>query len=154
MDALVITDTLTLRVIADYAKSTGDCCYGTVDYNANTAPTQGYIDYLSLQNGLTPPSRDISKREAVVNPYTANLVKDYGATLHADLEIGNGTLRSVTALRRYTVANEQDADFSGATIMNNLETFSSRFFSQELTYSGELDGGLKANYVIGGFFSD
>lgn len=148
------TETLSLRLIGDYAKSTGDCCYGTVDYNAATAPTQGYIDFLSLQNGLTPPSRDISKREAVVNPYTANLVKDYGATLHADLEIGNGTLRSVTALRRYTVENEQDADFSGATIMNNLETFSSKFFSQELTYSGELTGALKGNFVIGGFFSD
>lgn len=148
------TDTLTLRLIADYAKSTGDCCYGTVDYNADTAPTQNYIDYLSRLNGLEPPSRDISRREAVVNPYTANLIKDYGGTLHADLDIGNGTLRSVTALRRYNVTNEQDADFSGATIMNNLETFNSKFFSQELTYSGELDGGLKAKYVVGGFYSD
>lgn len=148
------TDRFSLRLIADYAKSNGDCCYGTVDVNADTAPTQDYIDFLTLQNGLTPPSRDISKREAVVNPYTDNRVKDYGATLHLDYEIGNGALRSVTALRRYNVSNEQDADFSGATIMNNLETFNSKFFSQELTYAGEIEGGLNVNYVVGGFYSD
>lgn len=148
------TDRLTLRLIGDYARSVGDCCYGTVDFNANTAPTQGYIDYLSRLNGLTPPSRDITKREAVVNPYTDNRIKDYGATLHIDYELGNGALRSVTALRRYNVMNEQDADFSGATIMNNVETFNSKFFSQELTYTGEIEGGLNVNYVIGGFFSD
>ena len=148
------TDNLTLRLIGDYAKSVGDCCYGTVDYNANTAPTQDYIDILTGLNGLTPPSRDISKREAVVNPYTDNRIKDYGGTLHIDYEVGNGAFRSVTALRRYNVSNEQDADFSGATIMNNLETFNSKFFSQELTYTGEIEGGLNVNYVVGGFFSD
>lgn len=146
------SDAFRILLIGDYASSKGDCCYATFD--AVPGATQPFIDALSLANGLVPASRDIEDREAVVNPLTINRSKDYGATLRLELDIGNGTLTSVSAVRRYKLFQLQDADFSGATILDLDETFSSRFLSQELTYGGKIEGSLTADYVFGAFYSD
>lgn len=145
------SDGLSFRLIGDYAKNTGNCCYGTVD--AVNGPTQPLVDMLTALNGLKVPSHHIRDREAAINPAAKNRAEDYGASFYADIDAGPGTLHSVTALRRYKVFQLQDADFSGATIFDIDEKFDSRFLSQELTYNGTLGDG-KANYVIGAFYSD
>ena len=143
---------LTFRIIGDYAKQDDNCCYGTVD--AIEGPLQGFIDSLSLGNGLKPPSHSISDFEAVTSPDTPNNVEDYGVTLLVDYDVAGGTLQSVTALRKYDVVQTQDADFSGAELMDLDETFKSSFFSQEFTFSGSVDNSVNADYVFGLYFSD
>lgn len=145
------SDSARILVIADYARTTGDCCYATWD--AVPGATQGMIDAFSLANGLTPPSRAIKDRQAVVNPLTRNKSTDYGITLRAEFDVGPGTLTSVSAVRKYKLSQLEDADFSGATIMDLDEGFNSSFKSQELTYGGKLEGGLKADYVFGAYYS-
>ena len=145
------TDSIRVLLIGDYARSKGDCCYAT--WNSVDGATQPLIDAFTLANGLKLPSKKIGDREAVVNPLTINRSKDYGATLRAEFDIGNGTLASVSAIRGYTLYQLQDADFSGARILDLDENFDSRFRSQELTYSGKIEGGISADYVIGAFYS-
>ncbi|MGJ3627174.1 hypothetical protein AB5I41_09980 [Sphingomonas sp. MMS24-JH45] len=82
-------------------------------------------------------------------------VTDYGGTLLVDWDIGDNRLSSITGLRRYRFSQiGVDADFSGADIFYLDETFRSNFFSQELTFTGEIEGGVKAELVFGAFFSD
>lgn len=146
------TNDLTIRLIADYARSAGNCCYGTLNYV--TSPVTGLINALTVANGLTPPSNNIKDLSAVVNPKTPGVSRDYGGTLLVDYKLGSGNLHSVTALRRYETKQVQDADFSGATIMDLDEAFRSKFFSQELTYAGKIEGPVVANYLFGAFYSN
>jgi outer membrane receptor protein involved in Fe transport len=146
------TPDLTVRVIGDYARSAGNCCYGTLNYV--TSPVTGLINALTAANGLTVPSNKIDDMQAVVNPKTPGVARDYGVTALVDFNVGPGKLHSVTALRRFENKQVQDADFSGATVMDLDEAFRSKFFSQEFTYSGKTDGAVKADYLFGVFYSD
>ncbi|MEH3034918.1 MAG: TonB-dependent receptor [Sphingomonas adhaesiva] len=151
---LAPTDDLDIRLIGDFARSNGRCCYGTADI-PNAGPTQAIVDNLIFARGLQPPSRDKDRYEAVLSRDGNQRVTDYGATLLVDWDIGDNRLSSITGLRRYRFSQiGVDADFSGADIFYLDETFRSNFFSQELTFTGELDGALKADYVVGAFFSD
>lgn len=147
------SSTVRVRVIGDYSISNGHCCYGTTD--AIAGPTQPLIDALTRANGLTSPSRDPQDFEAVLNDNGNQRIKDYGATVLADVDMGDDRLSSVSAYRRYSLAQTgMDADFSGADIFGLDESFRSEFMSQELTYNGKVRGGISADYVVGAFFSD
>ena len=146
------TTDLSVRLIADVASQDDNCCYGTTD--SFDGPLQGFVDLLTVQNGLIPPSDDPGDFEAVVSTATPNKVDDEGLTLQVDWDVWGGTLKSVTAVREYDVFQTQDGDFSGADVLILDETFNSEFFSQELTFSGELTGAVNANYVLGAYYSD
>ena len=151
---LAAGEDIDVRLIGDFARSDGRCCYGTADIPA-AGPTQAIVDALIRQRGLQPPSRDKDRYEAVLSRDGDQRVSDYGATLLVDWDIGENRLSSITGLRRYRFSQiGVDADFSGADIFALDETFRSNFFSQEVTFTGEIEGAVKANYVFGGFFSD
>ena len=141
-----------LRLIGDYSQSTGNCCYGTSNYI--DGPTQPLVNALSIANGYPAPSRRLNALENSLNSESNQRIRDYGGTALMTIGLGNGEIRSVTALRKFTVdQTDADADFSGAAILSLDESFSSRFFSQELTYNGKIEA-LNADFVLGGFFSD
>lgn len=141
-----------LRLIGDYSLSTGNCCYATADFI--NGPTQPLVNALSVANGLPVPSSRLADFESSLNNASLQRIKDYGGTALMTIGLGGGELRSVTALRRFSVSQtDADADFSGASILSLDEDFSSRFFSQELTYNGKIEA-LNADLVLGGFFSD
>lgn len=146
------SDDFSMRVIGDYSKTTGDCCYATVDYI--DGPTQPLVDGLTLARGMKLPSKRLKDRQQVLSANSRQRIEDYGGTLLVDIGIGSGTLKSVTALREFNLAQiGADADFSGADIFELDETFKSQFFSQELTFNGEVEA-LNADYVFGLFYSD
>lgn len=141
-----------LRLIGDYSLSSGNCCYATADFI--NGPTQPLINALTVANGFQVPSSRLGDFESSLNSTSTQRIKDYGGTALMTLALGGGELRSVTALRRFSVAQrDADADFSGAAILSLDEGFSSRFFSQELTYNGKIEA-ANADLVLGGFFSD
>ena len=143
---------VSLRLIGDYARSAGNCCYGTANYV--NGPTQPLVNALSIANGWPVPSSRLGAFQTALNASNDQEIEDYGGTALLTIGIGNGEVRSVTALRKFTVdQRDADADFSGASILSLDERFSSRFFSQELTYNGKIEA-LNADMVLGGFFSD
>lgn len=150
---LTPTDNLSVKLIADYSHTGGNCCYATVIRTAGAI--QPVVAGLTLANGLQLPSTNPHDRQALLNEigsYTR--IKDYGATLKLEWRMGGGTLTSITALRKFKEDINSDPDFSGADIIRVRTLFQSRFLSQELTFSGETTGSLKTKYVVGGFFSD
>lgn len=141
-----------IRLIGDYSLSQGNCCYATANYV--DGPTQALVNALSIANGKALPSRRLGSFEASLDGTNNQRIQDYGGTALINIGLGNGEIRSVSALRKFTVSQrDADADFSGASILSLNEDFSSRFISQELTYNGKVEA-LNANLVLGGYFSD
>lgn len=145
------TDSLTLRLIADYSEENSNCCYGQVD--DVDGPLQPFINLLTLARGLNPPSADFDDYEQVLSNDTRQDLTDKGVVLQADLELGEGnSLHSVTAYRSWKIQQDgMDADFTGAIVLTINESFRTDFFSQELTYNGTL---ASADYVFGAYFAD
>ncbi|WP_235976950.1 TonB-dependent receptor [Sandaracinobacteroides hominis] len=145
-------ETVSIRLIADYSKSEGDCCYATSNYI--DGPTQPLINALTLANGRKLPSTKLGDFEATLSTNGDQEIEDYGGTLLVDVDVGDDTIKSVTALRWFKVGQvDMDAEFSGADILILDETFRSKFFSQELTFNGHISS-LNTDYVLGAFFSD
>ncbi|HEY5756927.1 MAG TPA: TonB-dependent receptor [Steroidobacter sp.] len=145
------TDSLTLRLIADYSEEKSNCCYGQVD--DVDGPLQPFINLLTTARGLRPPSADFDDYEQVLSNDTQQDLTDKGVVLQADWELGEGnSVHSVTAYRSWKIQQDgMDADFTGANILTINESFRTDFFSQEFTYNGTL---AKADYVVGAYFAD
>ncbi|MDG5493284.1 TonB-dependent receptor [Niveispirillum sp. BGYR6] len=145
------SESVQIRLIADYLESSGNCCYGTSNYV--DGPTQPLIDALTVAKGLKLPSKRPKDFEVAQNFVTDQTTKDYGGALLTDINIGDDVLKSVTAIRKFSVAQfNDDADFSGADLFKMDESFKSRFISQEFTYNGTLDS-LNGNYVVGAYYA-
>ncbi len=143
---------VTVRLIGDYSFGEGNCCYATSAFV--DGPTQPLIDGLTLLAGRKVPSAQTADWEQGLNGNGNQTIKDYGATLLIDADVGAGTLKSVTAVRKFQLAqHDMDPDFSGADIFRYNESFDSRFISQELTYNTKIEA-LNADAVFGAFFSD
>ncbi len=146
------SDAVSIRLVGDYSKSEGNCCYATSNYI--DGPTQPLINALTLANGRKLPSSKLGDFQQSLSTDGRQQIKDYGGTLLVDIDVGDDALKSVTALRKFDVSQvNMDADFSGADILILDETFGSRFFSQELTFNGRISS-LNTDYVLGLFFSD
>jgi iron complex outermembrane recepter protein len=151
------SEDLRLRLIADWSEERNNCCYGQVD--AIDGPLQPYIYGVLLpERGLAPPSPDFDDYEMVLSNNTDQTIKDKGVVLHVDYGLGDGSLRSVTAQRRWNIEQlGMDADFTGANILTINESFVTDFFSQELTYNGRIDAlgfADSADYVVGLYYAD
>ncbi|KUR75244.1 TonB-dependent receptor [Novosphingobium sp. FSW06-99] len=145
------TSTVTVRLIGDYSSSHGDCCYATERVTAG--PTSPLVDELTLLGGLKLPSTNPGAFQVSLNSDGYQHTRDAGVTLLVDAALGAGTLKSVTAYRRFDVVQlNEDADFSGADILPYDEDFHSVFASQELTYNTRIPA-LNADIVLGGFVS-
>lgn len=151
------SDTLEVRVIADWSREQENCCYGSV--NAIDGPTQPLVNALTLANGLRLPSSNWRDFQQVLNHNPDQDIEDKGLALYAawDTPLG-GTLNSTTAYRKWSLVQKHtDADFSGADVLSLDESFESKFFSQEFTYNGKLGATplfTGANYVFGVYYSD
>lgn len=145
------SDAVRLHLIADYAESQNNCCYGTVD--VVDGPTQPLINALSAALGNPRVNGAPLRYQQVLNQDTDQEVRDRGVTLIGEFDLGNGTLTSTTAYRRWDAPQlNSDADFSGADIVNIDGRFASKQFSQELVYNGEI--GDAAEYVVGAYYAN
>jgi len=141
-----------IRLIGDYSRGGGNCCYATSSFAAG--PTEPLVNALTQALGLRVPSARLSDFQQTLNGNGRQTIKDYGGTALIDIGLGNSSLKSVTALRNFSLdQRDMDPDFSGADIFRYFETFKSRFFSQELTLNSKIEA-LNADLVVGGFFSD
>ncbi|HAE26834.1 MAG TPA: hypothetical protein DCG58_06735 [Hyphomonas adhaerens] len=143
---------MTLRVVADYTESEGDCCYATGLLVAG--PLQPAIEALTLQGTGAIPSSNPARREQSLNGNGQQSIRDYGIAMNIKMRMGGGDLTSITGYRHFDVAQtDMDPDFSGADIFRYNETFRSRFVSQELSYAADVPG-TSANILAGAYWSN
>ncbi|BFM17832.1 TonB-dependent receptor [Maricurvus nonylphenolicus] len=146
------SDDLSVHVIADALESNANCCYGTVDYEDGDVTT--ILDNIQLANGLKLPSDDPEDRESALNQEVKQRVTDEGLTLKVVYDTDAGSITSTTAYRNYFFEQKEgDADFHGVDVVQFNEDFDSKFYSQELTFNGELDGKLSGDYILGFYYS-
>jgi hypothetical protein len=103
--------TFTIRLIGDYSHGGGNCCYATSDFK--NGPTQPLVDLLTTLNGGKVPSRKLSDYQQTLNGNGRQTITDYGGTLQIEAGLGGGTLKSVTAIRKFKLdQRDMDPDFS------------------------------------------
>lgn len=141
------TPDLTLTLIADYRKATDNCCAEVI----GTVPN-------NLAAGILPTPQGDKTRHVRQNLVTATNEESYGVSLQIDATLGDNTVTSITAWRRYDNEEIRDGDWLGGPYanagLNELHDFGpqvGKTFSQELRIASPSGGLLE--YVGGMFYS-
>lgn len=138
---------VSFRLIGDYDRIDENCCILT---NLVEGPTGASIRAL----GGRFVSQDPFSYNVSYDIVPSNRIKNYGASLQGDIDVGFGTLTSITAYRRNDVNSQFDPDatslrlFSTNTAQSEIETF-----TQEVRLQSNGTGKL-VDWMIGGFYFD
>lgn len=145
-----------LTLIADYHKNNDDCCgevIGTGPIVAATGATTANPIFAVL-----PTPRGDRTRELAQNLVTATKETGYGFSGQIDVTLGDQTVTSITAYRKYDNTEIRDGDFLPSAYvgagLNQLHDFgpqTSDTFSQELRLTSP--GHQLLDYVIGAYYS-
>jgi len=115
-------DAARIRLIADFARSSSNCCYGTVDYI--DGPTQRVVDALARAIGNPVVSGDPDAQRSILNFDTDLDLRDRGAMLIGEFDIQGGTLVSTSAYRHWSQEQlNADAKFTGAAYVGSPRTY-------------------------------
>lgn len=143
---LNVTDNLSLTLQSDYYRQ-----------------EQSGVGYVLLDASRFPPVT-FAARDAILRSYRTNddyanqagdpsqsLVNDKGASLTLDWSVGPGTLKSITAYRKYDDSVVSDADGTPLVARSNPSQLSQHFVSEEINFNGAaLSDALK--YTVGVFY--
>ncbi|MFN4112715.1 MAG: TonB-dependent receptor [Sphingomonadaceae bacterium] len=136
-----------VRVIGDYDQIDENCC-GVVNVQSSAATAA----IIAVGGQVTDPTRPFNNTTAN-NFDSTNRVDNYGISGQIDLDVGPGTLTSITALRRSILATNQDSDFSTADLIGrNFADTTLKTFTQEVRYSANLFD--RVDLLLGGFYFD
>ncbi len=144
------SDTLDLTLSADYNRQDPECCaqiyvrYGPTQRAAN----RQYPALTAAFNYAVPSTNPFDRLTDLDADLNAKNVLG-GVSLRGELELGSGTLTSVTAWRFWDWLPANDRDFTGlrVTTLSQNPTRQDQY-TQELRYAGEGNG---FDYVIGAF---
>jgi len=144
------SDSLNLTLSADYSRQNPECCAQIfVKLGSTQRPLNRQFNALAAAQGYEPASRNpfdrLTDLDADLN--AKNVLG--GVSLRAELQLGSGTLTSVTAWRFWDWLPANDRDFTGLpiTTLSQNPTRQDQF-TQEFRYAGEGSG---FDYVIGAF---
>lgn len=145
------TDTLRLFLSGDYNVQDPNCCvqiYARVGSTQRAAARQ-YAGLIALFPGYSTPSTDPFDRVTDLDAALRARNEMGGASLRGELDLGKGTLTSVTAYRYWDWKPRNDRDFTGLpiTIASNNPT-QQKQYTQELRYAQSSD---KIDFVVGAF---
>ena len=143
------SDTLKLRLIADYDKIDEICC-GVA--NVFNGPTGAIVNALAGGRGVIP--NQPFSYDVYQNFESINKIKNYGFSGQLDFDVTDSiSLTSISAYRSVRSNTNQDSDFSGADLIgNNANLTEIDTITQELRLASNFDGPL--NFLVGGFFFD
>ncbi len=147
-----LAETFKLTFIADYRKSDDDCCGEVI----GTAPTGGQA--LALNRLLSGISFQGDQTRSVRNNLvTSTKEKTWGVSLQGDLEVGDHTLTSITAYRKWDNTEIREGDwldggaaYVGINQLHDNGPQTSNTFSQEFRVTSPT-GGL-FEYVAGLYY--
>ena len=145
-------DRLQLRLIADVTNFDAYCCTQTfvrVGTTQRAATRQfGGPQGLAAQFGYAPPSTNPYDRTVDIDGPLAADTNEGGLSAIGDLNLGFGTVTSVTAWRWWNWDAENDRDYTGLPIQLSQHIPSRQDqYSQELRLASNGDGRL--TYVVG-----
>ncbi len=144
------TDNLNLTLSADYNRQNPECCAQIyVKYGPTQRAANRQYPALTAAFGYAVPSTNPFDRLTDVDAdlNAKNILG--GVSLRGELQLGSGTLTSVSAWRFWDWLPANDRDFTGLpiTTLSQNPTRQDQF-TQELRYAGEGNG---FNYVVGAF---
>ncbi len=144
------TDTLDLTLAADYNRQNPECCAQIyVRYGPTQRPLNRQYPALTAAFNYRVPSTNPFDRLTDVDAELNALNELGGASLRGELEIGSGTLTSVTAWRFWNWGPANDRDYTGLPITTlSQNPTKQNQYTQELRYAGEGNG---FDYVAGLF---
>ena len=160
------TDTLDIKLIADYSDSNENCCFGNpVPYNRTQSlvrdPAVGLNDYfLRAAQANFNADRDLlaldpQDRENQVNSQPSNDNTDKGLVVDASWDLGFAELRSISGYRDWKYNSQGDFDFGPVDIGQLEEDYKVDNVSQEFNLTGTIDelGFVKSvDYVAGLYY--
>jgi iron complex outermembrane receptor protein len=149
------SDTLRIYAAADYHKNDDDCCADVIATGPINNTTGAPATNLAFT--VLPPPRGSKTREIRQNLVTATREKGYGGSIQADLGVGEHTVTSITAYRKYDNTEVRDGDFLDRPYVgfNQLHDFGpqrSNTFTQEVRLTSPADQVI--TYVLGAFYSN
>ena len=141
-----ISDTLSLRVMADVGRIDEACC-GVV--NLLNGPTGALIQAVGGRLYTGNPFDD----SAYLNANPVNKVDNDGVSLHLDWKGSGVTISSITALRRQQAFFDYDSDFTSADLVpTNINDQNIRTLTQEVRFLFDHGGPLSG--MVGLYYLD
>ncbi|MCB1569739.1 MAG: TonB-dependent receptor [Xanthomonadales bacterium] len=149
------SDTVDVRIIADYTHRDENCCVGVTTFRG---PSAAIVNALSNGQGVIDVA-DPEQRLAFANRDTNQDIKDKGVSAEVNWLtswLGDATLTSITSLRGWDAISGTDIDYSGADILYRAGTDdagSVKFdtFSQELRLTGATQ---RMDWMFGFYYGD
>lgn len=138
---------LRATVIGDWRKTDDDCCAEVI----GTAPTGLGALALAGTQFAGDESRTIRQ-----NQVTRSIQESYGVSVQLDAELGDNTVTSISAWRRFDENEIRDGDFvdaayNGLNQLHDVGPQTGRTFSQELRLTSP--GRQFIDYVLGAYYS-
>ena len=156
---------LKLYFAADYHKNNDDCCADIIA--TGTASLTGTsVTYATTSPvfAALPTPRFANTRQVRQNLVTSTKEQGWGMSMQADVSLGENTLTSITAYRKYDNTEIRDGDFLDRAYTSTNGTTTTNFgqlhdsgpqksntFTQELRLTSP--GNQPLSWVIGGYFS-
>ncbi len=146
---------LRLYAAADYRKGNDDCC-GSVISVGPIDPATG-APSTSPVASVIPTPLGANSRTIAENLATETREKSYGVSLQADLTLGDHTVTSITAYRKYDNFEVRDGDalpgpYVGFAQLHDFGPTRTHTFTQEIRLTSPADKLL--SYVLGGYYSN
>lgn len=145
------SDTVSIRLIGDYAKA-DELSITAVPYKVDAADFAANRTIALAGGSDFYADRSDDKRRAAINTVPLLNAEDWGLSGEINLELGDVTLTSLTAYRKFKDTFQGDNDFVGTDILNTNQGESITTFTQELRASAKL--GDAVDVVLGGFYSN
>lgn len=149
------SDSLTFRLIGDYARQTGNMGFylsGQVlpTTLANGAKVKGFYQH-AAEVGYTPIAVDPYARRTDINGSQAIRMPSGGVTARVDATLGDHTLTSITAARFWKWQPNWDGDQFGADVLGQgTVNTDQKQFSQELRLTSPSGGSIE--YTAGLYY--
>jgi iron complex outermembrane receptor protein len=149
------TNTLSIRLIGDYAHQHDDCCVGSLaglftNFADGTPVTNTILDRAARVGYNIVSFNAFAHLTDVDAPVSVDM-KSYGASGQADWDLGHVALTSISAYRWWDWTPNNDNDALGLSINSVGSTLTrQRQFSQELRLAST--GRNTVDWVVGGYY--
>ena len=146
------TDTLSVRVILDYAEIDEVCCAAaTIRNNFFSVDGRPGSDALLASLGIPLLSGEqFNDRIVDLSYLPRSQNEDSGVSAQVDWDLGaTATLTSITAYRTFNTTDDSDVDFNAADIATRYNRGESETFSQELRIAGSRG---RVDYLAGAYY--
>jgi len=153
------SDTLSVRVIADYSTLDEVCCAALAHKDGLVAsgrldpetggPVYGPDAILAQLGGTTYLTGSATNRQVSLNALPDSSATDSGISVEITKDLVTSTFTSITALRNFDVNDFTDTDFTDVDLGQRVSASEQSAITQEFRIASNLDGPMQ--YQVGAF---